>query len=159
MAWAELTRHVEGWTAARYRGLGPDAPGEIAAQACAQIWERFNLARGGAAFEGFAQGRLLEAARRYQERTPQAADPTWDTCLAELRQRNSRHARMLELVEVERASLQEAADVLGMDPLAACAMLDRARAALVRCMERSQEKPEGGAASQAPTRRRSERGR
>jgi hypothetical protein len=53
-AWAVLGERV--------RALTRDA--SLADETCAEVWRTFNVARGGASFEGFVQGRLVTVARR-----------------------------------------------------------------------------------------------
>ena len=53
LALAALERRVRAWT----------DDDEVAAETCAEVLRIFNLARGGAAFEGFVQGRFVEVTR------------------------------------------------------------------------------------------------
>ena len=52
LAVASLERRVRAWT----------QDDDVAAETCAEVLRTFNLARGGAAFEGFVQGRFMEVA-------------------------------------------------------------------------------------------------
>ncbi len=66
-AWAELQRRVGAWAAMRGAGLHREVAPEVAAETCAEVWRMLQLARGGAGFEGFVQGRFVEVVRRLTE--------------------------------------------------------------------------------------------
>jgi hypothetical protein len=63
-AWAELQRRVGAWAALRGTGLHRELQPEVAAETCAEVWRMLQLARGGAGFEGFVQGRFVGVVRR-----------------------------------------------------------------------------------------------
>ena len=105
---------MRAWATLRVFGLGRDLAEEVAAETCAEVWRTFNLARGGGAFEGFVQGRFVEALRRATSpptrahqprsaedggilaaRAPAARLPT------SFRVRNPRHHRAVALLYVE----------------------------------------------------------
>ena len=55
-----LERRVRAWT----------RDDDVVAEICAEVLRTFNLARGGAAFEGFVQGRFIEAVGAAQQGIP-----------------------------------------------------------------------------------------
>ena len=59
---------MRAWATMRASGLHRDAAADVAQDTCAEVWRTFNLARGGASFEGFVQGRFVEAVRRASAR-------------------------------------------------------------------------------------------
>jgi hypothetical protein len=169
-AWAVLGERV--------RALTRDA--SLADETCAEVWRTFNVARGGASFEGFVQGRLVAVARRinpapnpdlsHSERRSLDPHPALTTlpwgpfiptalaggdvgeaeiraaqrqggglvaCLEELRARNPNHHRVLALLYEDRATIEEAAQRLGVDPWTARSLAARARMALAQCLERA----------------------
>ena len=153
-AWGELEARVRAWATPRAFGLGREEADEVADETCAEVWRTLNLARGGAAFEGFVQGRFLEVARRRppppppfalaQARGDSSADERLGACLAELASRNPLHHRALSLLYEDRATVDEAADALGVDGWTVRSMAARARAALAHCLERAERRGQPG---------------
>jgi DNA-directed RNA polymerase specialized sigma24 family protein len=135
-------RRVRAWAGLRAFGLGRDAAEDVAQDTCAEIWRTFNLARGGASFEGFVQGRFVEALRRTApssiqgDLTPEGEGTRLTAALDELRARNPRHHRALALLYEAQATPEEAADELTVDPWALRSMIARARLALAQSLER-----------------------
>jgi hypothetical protein len=141
-AWAVLGERLQAWTR--------DA--SLADETCAEVWRTFNSARGGASFEGFVQGRLM-AVTRPNNPHPHPAHPLAGggqgggllACLEELRARNPNHHRVLALLYEDRATIEEAAERLGVDPWTARSLAVRARMALAQCLERAARQREAGA--------------
>jgi DNA-directed RNA polymerase specialized sigma24 family protein len=142
-------------------GLSRDRADEVAAEACAEVWRTFNLARGGAAFEGFVQGRFVEALRRKtsppartsEDRTGATPAPPDDISgtrlqaqLDELRARNPRHHQAVELLYVDKATPTEAADALAVDVWTLGCLVARARLALAQGLERAEQRRQPGPA-------------
>jgi hypothetical protein len=169
-AWAVLGERVRAWT------RDPD----LADETCAEVWRTFNLARGGASFEGFVQGRLMAVTRRLTSPPnplrganidfvdiisgakrgsldPRPALPLaggglgggLSDCQEELRARNPTHHRVLALLYEERATVDEAADLLGLDPWAVRSLASRASMALAHCLERAGRQRGAGASGDA----------
>lgn len=166
-AWRELHRRVEGWARLPASGVHRDAVGEAVAETCAEVWRTLQLARGGPTFEGFAQGRFVEVARRLAgagsrpalvpvpvpgaARSGRAGEPAGasapdveaarlarlGTALDGLRRRNPLHHRAVALVYQDRATVDEAADALAVDGWVVRALLARARQALAQEVDRS----------------------
>ena len=148
---------MRAWATMRVLGLGPDRAEEVTAETCAEVWRAFNLARGGGAFEGFVQGRLVEMVRKTSppgETSPPAPllageGPGGEVgrlsaALDELRARNPRHHRAIELVYQDRATLEEAADELAVDVWMLRSILARARRALAESLTRPDRKQRPG---------------
>ena len=142
-AWAALEARVWVWA-------GDE---DVVAETCAEVWRTFNLARGGPSFEGFVLGRLLEVTRTspppqlptpQMEQGDQQRGERGETCLAELGARNPRHHRALLLLYGERATPEEAAEVLAVDAVTVRVLAARARLALAECLARGdrKERPE-----------------
>jgi DNA-directed RNA polymerase specialized sigma24 family protein len=163
----ELERRVRAWASVRAFGLHRDAVDEVAADTCAEVWRHLNLSRGGAAFEGFVQGRFAEVLRTLHGRegamhlassgpdkvgaqfiapvgiaserataTPLSLrEERLGECLDDLRSRNPRHYRALELIHADEASPSEAADVLAIDVWTVRALLTRAGRALAQDLD------------------------
>jgi DNA-directed RNA polymerase specialized sigma24 family protein len=130
-------RRVRAWAGLRAFGLGRDTAEEVARQTCAEVWRTFNVARGGDAFEGFVQGRFVEAVRRAAPASPQGSPtPRLAAALAELRARNPRHHQAITQVYDAQATPEEAADELAVDAWELRSMLARARQALAQSLER-----------------------
>ena len=130
MALAALEQRVRAWT----------RDDEVAAQTCAEILRTFNLTRGGAAFEGFVQGRFVEVARRRERDERDEQDGRGERlsrCLEELRARNARHHGAIRLLYEDRATVPEAADVLTVDAWTVRTLAARARQALAQCLGRA----------------------
>jgi DNA-directed RNA polymerase specialized sigma24 family protein len=160
LAWEALEQRVRAWA----------RDDEVAAVTCAEVWRTFNLARGGAAFEGFVQGRFVEAARPREapplggaihrvptgavRESPDVSDAgaamgdarveRLRACLEELPGRNPRHHRALTLLYADRATVQEAADVLAVDTWTIRTLVARARLVLAQCLERAERKRSPG---------------
>jgi hypothetical protein len=143
LAWDALERRVRTWT----------RDDDVAAETCAEVWRTFNLARGGAAFEGFVQGRLLDVATERGERTDaETADAAtlvkrMQACLTELRTRNALHHSAITLLYEDRATVPEAADALRVDGWTVRALAARARQALAQCLERGGRSERAGGTS------------
>jgi DNA-directed RNA polymerase specialized sigma24 family protein len=135
---------VRAWATLRALALGPDLAEEITGQTCAEVWRTLNLSRGGAAFEGFVQGRFVEALRRatLEDEHPPAEPQRVVALLAELRLRNPRHHRAVKLLYEDQATPNEAADELAVDVWTLRAMVARARLALAQRPDR-RERPGG----------------
>jgi DNA-directed RNA polymerase specialized sigma24 family protein len=145
-------RRVRAWAGLRAFGLGREAAEDVAQATCAEVWRTFNLARGGDAFEGFVQGRFVEAVRMAPPAPsappPPGASPRLAAALAELRARNPRHHQALTLVYGAQATPEEAADELAVDAWEIRSMLARARQALARGLERPGRGAERAASKQ-----------
>jgi hypothetical protein len=170
LALAALDRRVRAWT----------RDDEVAAETCAEVLRTFNLARGGAAFEGFVQGRFVEVARRKplppnplpraRGRGDEEGEGTdipperLARCLEELRARNPRHHGALVLLYEDRATVPEAAAALAVDAWTVDAwtvrmLAARARQALVQCLERAERQGAPGDDGSAGERAGAQRGR
>jgi len=140
----ELERRVRAWAGLRVFELGRDLAEEVAAETCAEVWRSFNLSRGGAAFEGFVQGRFVEALRRRASPpvavASEANDARLQTRLEELRTRNPRHHRAVELLYFDEATPVEAADTLAVDVWTLRSLIARARQALAQRLERTEQR-------------------
>lgn len=136
---AELDRRVRAWATLRALRLEATLADEVTGETCAEVWRTLNLARGGAAFEGFVQGRFVEVLRRAtaeEEAAPVAPERVLAR-LAELRLRNPRHHRAITLLYEDEATPAEAADELGVDAWTLRSLVARARLALAQSPERS----------------------
>ena len=147
LAMDALERRVRAWASVRASGLSREVADEVAAATCAEVWRTINLARGGAAFEGFVQGRFVEAAgeaRRQREQDEQSQrderGERLSRCLEELRARNPRHHGAIVLLYDGRATVHEAADALGVDVWTVRTLAARARLALAQCLERAERR-------------------
>jgi DNA-directed RNA polymerase specialized sigma24 family protein len=146
VASAELERRVRAWATMRAFGLDATLAEEVAVETCAEVWRTLNLARGGAAFEGFVQGRFVEALRRASsghEQTPVSSERVLAR-LSELRLRNPRHHRAIALLYQDQATPAEAADELGVDVWTLRSLLARARLSLVQSRERPRQQQRTG---------------
>jgi hypothetical protein len=70
-------------------------------------------------------------------------------CLEELRARNPTHHRVLALLYEDRATVDEAADLLGVDPWTVRSLAARASMALAQCLERAGRQRGAGASGDA----------
>ena len=161
LAWDALERRIRAWT----------ADDEVVGETCTTVWSTLNLARGGASFEGYVHGRFIEIATSPgagamncaptgPERGSQAVGggeteagteraQRLSACLEELRARNPRHHAVIALLYEDRATPEEAADVLGVDVWTVRMLVARARQALAQCLERAERKRETRADSRA----------
>ncbi len=136
---------MRAWATLRLLALGPDLAEEVTGQTCAEVWRTLNLSRGGAAFEGFVQGRFVEVLRRAespveQEPVSAVSPERVQAKLAELRLRNPRHHQAVELLYQGQATPAEAADELMVDVWEIRAMVARANLTLARSLERPARK-------------------
>jgi DNA-directed RNA polymerase specialized sigma24 family protein len=139
-----LERRVRAWASLRTFRLDATLADAVTGETCAEVWRTLNLARGGASFEGFVQGRFVEAMRRAapaSEATPVSPERVLAR-LAELRLRNPRHHRAIALLYQDQATPAEAADDLGVDAWTLRSLTARARLMLAQ----SRERPERPAA-------------
>jgi DNA-directed RNA polymerase specialized sigma24 family protein len=137
---------VRAWATLRAFGLDATLAEEVASETCAEVWRTLNLARGGVAFEGFVQGRFVEALRRAtpgSEPTPVSPERVLAR-LAELRLRNPRHHRAIALLYEGQATPAEAADELGVDVWTLRSLAARARLALAQSRERPRQQQRPG---------------
>ena len=150
LAVAALESRVRAWT----------RDDELAAETCAEVVRTVNLARGGAAFEGFVQGRFIEVATSppYHGAPSSPRPPNllsgaergnkdeigWterlSRCLEELRARNPGHHGALALLYEDRATVPEAADALAVDAWTVRSLAARAKQALAQCLERAERR-------------------
>jgi DNA-directed RNA polymerase specialized sigma24 family protein len=153
LAVVSLERRVRAWT----------QDDDVAAETCAKVLHTFNLARGGAAFEGFVQGRFIEVAHEapppaplpiaMERGSPDASESLpagrdmeaarserLARCLEELRARNPRHHGALVLLYEDRATLPEAADTLAVDAWTVRVLAARAKQVLAECLGRAERR-------------------
>jgi DNA-directed RNA polymerase specialized sigma24 family protein len=191
-----LEQRVRAWATVRAAGLSRDAADDVTADTCAEVWRQINLSRGGAAFEGFVQGRFVEAVRVLHARAeagtreatgaqevtgamnagaassaptvgallaapdetparhdqPEARAERLRACLEELRARNPRHHRAIELIYVDQATPREAADALVVDLWTLRLLIARARLALAQSLDRAERRQAPGSSRRAAPR-------